>query len=182
MERTRTLNGEGSLLLLGGGIYSAVAEEIAREMGSFSRIGVLDDLAQETPLGTPVLGRMADLPLFAEEFSHAFVCIGDPEARLALLRRAEEASLLPATLVSPRAFVSPSAWVEAGSAVEPMATVHALCRVERGCLICAGAVVNHGAVLEAGVQVDCNATVPGTVTVPSGTKVAAGTVFCPIHS
>ena len=173
----------GGLLILGGGIYSAVAEEIAREMGCFSSISVLDDGRRETPLGTPVAGKLQDAATGAAEYSYFAVAIGDPETRLTLLRDVgERTALRPVSLISPRAFVSPSAQMGDGSVVEPMAVIHALCRVGEGCLISAGAVVNHGAVLEAGVHVDCNATVAGLATVPRGTKVAAGAVFCPAHS
>ncbi len=167
-----------NLLIIGAGIYSLVAKEIAESMGCFDRIAFVDDNAKTTPNGLPVIGTSADLKQLRSEFSCAVVAIGNPGVRRHLIEQAEqEYSFEIVTLISPRAYVSPSAKVEKGCVVEPMAVVHTEAALDTGCLVSAGAVVNHAAKCGKAVHVDCNAVVPGNITVPSETKVHSCTVF-----
>lgn len=167
-----------NLLIIGAGIYSLVAREIARDMGCFGQIAFVDDGADKTPDGTPVIGTTSDLAALSSQFTHAVVAIGNPAVRLRLLEWIRETGTLQlATLISPRAYISPSARIGQGCIVEPMAVVHTACTLGKGCLICAGAVVNHAACCGDCVQVDCNATVAGNTAVPGGIKVPSGSVF-----
>lgn len=168
------------LLIVGAGAYGLVAKEIAESMRAFDRIAFLDDAAKTTPNGTPVLGTVADAARLCDagEYDCVAVAIGNPGARLSLLRRLrEQTSLSVVSLVSPMAYVSPDARVGDGAIVEPMAVIHSGCELGEGCIVSAGAVINHMSLCGEGVHVDCNATVPGYVTVPARTKVYSGTVF-----
>lgn len=167
-----------NLLIIGAGIYSLVAKEIAESMGCFLRIDFVDDGAKETPDGTPVIGTTKDLAALSKHYANVVVAIGNPEVRQKLIRFIEDETLLRlVTLVSPKAYVSPSAQIGKGCIIEPMAVVHTGCVLGKGCLICAGAVVNHAAMCGDCIQVDCNATVAGNTVVPGGIKVASGTVY-----
>lgn len=167
-----------NLLIIGAGIYGLVAKEIARSMNCFAEISFVDDATKQAPDGTPVIGTTADLNTLSQQYGHAVVAIGNPKARLSILRNIEKNTALRiATLISPQAYVSPSARIGSGSIIEPMAVLHTGCALGLGCIISAGAVVNHAASCHEGVHVDCNATVAGYRTVPAGTKVPSGSVF-----
>ena len=158
-----------SLLIIGAGIYSTVAFDVAESMNFFDKIDFADDQAVSTPDGKPVVGKISE---------YAFVAIGNPKIRLTLINKLEdETSLKVWSLVSPQAYVSPSAQIYKGTIVEPMAVIHAKSVIMTGCIISAGAVVNHASVLCDGVHVDCNATVGGTALVPAGTKIFSGEYF-----
>ena len=164
------------LLILGAGIYGLVAKEVAESMGCFDAIAFADD-SKESPYGLPVVGATSDLPTLMKGYSHAFVAIGNPSVRAALLQALSEIpDCETATLISPSAFVSPSAHLAEGVIVEPMALVHAACRLSRGCFVCAGAVMNHGSACGECSQIDCNSTVAGFATVPPYTKVPCGAI------
>lgn len=166
------------LLIIGAGMYGTVAAEIAAEMGCFETIDFVDDEKKFAMNGRKVVGTIAQLKELAAQYSYAVVAMGNPERKMALLKKIEEE--LPysiAVLVSPRAYVSPSAQIQKGSIIEPMAVVHTGCVISEGCIISAGAVVNHFSTCFEGVHVDCNATVEGGALVPAGTKVCIGEVF-----
>ena len=169
---------EQRLLIIGAGVYSLVAKEIAESMHCFAAIELLDDHASTTPSGIPVHGTTADLEALSKQYTHAIVAIGNPEVRGRMLAELKERGLLQiATLVSPRAYVSPDAKISEGCILEPMAVVHTGCVLERGCIVSAGAVINHASLCEECVHVDCNATVAGYTRVPRAVKVSSGTVF-----
>lgn len=167
-----------SLLIIGAGIYSTVAFDVAESMNFFDKIDFADDQAVSTPDGKPVVGKISEIKSLSAEYEYAFVAIGNPKIRLTLINKLEdETSLKVWSLVSPQAYVSPSAQIYKGTIVEPMAVIHAKSVIMTGCIISAGAVVNHASVLCDGVHVDCNATVGGTALVPAGTKIFSGEYF-----
>ena len=168
---------KGKLLILGAGMYGAVAKEIAQSTGRFSQIDFLDDVASVTASGEAVVGTFADLDELAEHYTGALVAIGASEVRMRMLGILDSVGIPIVTLISPHAYVSPSARIAVGTIIEPMAVVHTGCVLERGCIVSAGAVVNHFSTCRAGVHVDCNATVAGDVVVPRGMKILSGTYY-----
>lgn len=167
-----------NLLIVGAGIYSMVARDIAREMNCFEKIDFVDDDKKQTPDGNKVLGKISDLEKLSVEYSNIIIAIGNPGVRMALIKRiTEEMPYRIVVLVSPRAYIAPSVQIEKGSIIEPMAVIHAGSALQEGCFISAGAVVNHGSMCASGVHVDCNAVVAGGTLVQACTKVQSCTVF-----
>ena len=165
------------LIIVGAGIYGAVAAEIAKSMGIYEKIAYVDDNATTTVTSCEVIGRFDDLPSLRSEYDSIVIAIGNPHVRASMIERLEREGIFePDTLVSPYAYVSPSAKLGKGCIIEPMAVVHSLCKLGDGCIISAGAILNHSSVCENYVHVDCNATVSGFATVPSKTKVVAGSL------
>lgn len=167
-----------NLLIVGAGIYGVVAKEIAESMKCFDKIAFVDDNKRATPNGIDVVGTCEEIGELANEYNNVIVAIGNPEARLSLLRKIEEETpCRVVTLVSPSAYVSPSAQIMKGSIIEPMAVIHTGSVIAVGCIISAGAVINHASMCCDGVHVDCNATVAGMTLVPAGTKIKSGEVY-----
>ena len=162
---------EKSLLILGAGQYGQVVRETAEAMGCFSKIAFLDD---NSPLA---IGKMTEYEGFVQEYTNAFVAMGNPQLRKQWLDRLELAGYDLPVLIHPRAYVSPSAVLGKATIVEPMAVVNTEAVVEMGGLLCAGCVVNHNAHLMPVCQIDCNAVVASNATVPEGTKVCSGMVY-----
>jgi len=171
-------NENHNLLILGAGVYGLVAKEIAESMGTFGKIAFIDDNAKTAPDGLPVIGRFSDVETLAVEYGNAIVAIGNPEARLRLIRTIEESGACRVVpLISPHAYVSPTVQIEKGCIIEPMAVIHTGCKLGTGCIVSAGAVINHVSQCCNGVHIDCNATVAGYTCVPQKTKVESGTVY-----
>ena len=158
------------LLILGAGQYGYVAEETAQAMGCFDKIAFLDDANPRA------IGKLSDFEKYSQEFTDAFVAMGNPKLRLSWLDRLETAGFDLPVLVHPKAWASPSAQLEPGVILEPMAVVHANAVVKKGGLLCAGSIVNHNAVVEEGCQIDCGAIVMSNARVEPETKVPCGTV------
>lgn len=167
-----------NLLIVGAGIYSIVALEIAESLTRFDKIDFVDDNASQAPNGMAVIGTVSDIPRLSKEYQNCIVAIGDPDSRLSLIKKVEnETDCKIVSLISPRAYVAPSAKIKKGCIVEPMAVVHSMCDIGLGCLVSAGAVVNYASALCDGCHADCNSTVPGGKTVPAKTKLCSGAVF-----
>lgn len=160
-----------NLLILGAGQYGQVVLETAEAMGQFGKISFLDD-------NNPVaVGKLAELDAFSEEYTCAFVAMGNPLIRAQWIERLENLGFKLPLLIHPKAYVSPSAFLGPGTIVEPMAMVNTGAVVEKGCLLCAGCVVNHNAQIAACCQIDCGAVVAANAQVPEGMKVLSGSVF-----
>ena len=166
------------LLIIGAGVYSSVAYEVASEMECFDKIGYIDDKAEVAFDGTPVLGTFDDLQELHADYDSVFVAIGNPVVRKSIVEKLRKnTGYILVTLVSPRSHLSPSADIGEGCIVEAMAVVNSRAVIGTAVLLCAGSVVNHAAVVYPYSQIDCNATVAGGATVPEGTKVESNTVF-----
>lgn len=163
--------GKESLLILGAGQYGRVVRETAEAMECYKKIDFLDD---NCPIA---LGILADYELFVQEYSCAFVAIGNPRVRMQWLHKLEQAGFELPILIHPSAYVSPSANLGRGTIVEAMAVVNTEAVVEAGGMLCAGCVVNHNAHIMQVCQVDCNAVVASNAIVPEETKVFSCTVF-----
>lgn len=160
-----------NLLILGAGQYGQVVRETAEAMGCFTKIDFLDD---NWPAA---LGKLAEYRCFNQDYSCAFVAMGNPGLRMQWLDRLEQAGYELPVLIHPKAYVSPSATLRKGTIVEPIAVVNTDAVVEKGGLLCAGCVVNHNAHVMPICQIDCNAVVASNAIVPEGTKVLSGTVY-----
>lgn len=163
--------GRKNLLILGAGQYGQVVRETAEAMGCFDKIDFLDD---NSPLA---LGNLADYEMLQQEYSCAFVAMGNPQLRMQWLDRLEQAGFELPVLIHPKAYISPSAVLGKGTVVEPMAVVNTGAVVEAGGLLCAGCVVNHNAHVMPVCQIDCGAVVASNAIVPEGTKVPSSSAF-----
>lgn len=163
-------NSNQNLIILGAGQYGQVAKEVAESM-NFDRIAFLDDNNEQA------IGKLGDYQKFVNEYSQAFVAIGNAEIRLSYINKLEDAGFELAVLVSPKAHVSPSAKLMGGTIVEPLAVVNANSNVGRGVFVCANAVVNHNAVVEDGCQLDCGSVVGSNVVLTAKTKLKYNDIF-----
>lgn len=159
------------LLMIGAGQYGRVAKEVAESMACFEEIDFLDD---HNPMA---VGKISDCEMLVHRYAHAFVAVGDPSFRMAMIDKLEALGYQVATLVSPLAAVSPSAQLSAGTIVEPMAVIQSHAVMGRGCLVCAGAVVKHNATVGEGCYLDCLSVVMQGASVPAKTKVHSGQAF-----
>jgi UDP-3-O-[3-hydroxymyristoyl] glucosamine N-acyltransferase len=159
------------LLILGAGQYGTVAMEIAQAMKCFDAIDFLDDHNEMA------IGKFLDYEGFVNEYSYAFVALGDSRTRLQWIQKLEEACFRIAVLVHPRAYISPSAQIMKGTAIEPMAVVQSNTSIAVGCILSAGAVVNHDCFIGDGCHIDCNATIKAGIVLRSHTKIDCGSVI-----
>lgn len=161
-----------NLLILGAGQYGMVVRETAEAMGCFDKISFLDDVKKRG-----VIGGLNEFARFSEEYSYAFVAIGNAELRLDLYKKLEETGYIIPVIVNSTAYVSPSAKLGKGTIVEAGAVINYGAVVSIGCIISANAVINHNSFVGECCHIDCNATVSGDARVPQKTKVPSNTVY-----
>lgn len=160
------------LLVIGRGQYSYVVEEIAKNF--FDSVDFLDDNSSKD---NGVIGKIQDYVNFTNEYEYAIVSIGNPEVRLDLTNKLENAGYKIPTLISEKSYVSKTAKICDGCIVEPMAVINPNTVIAKCSLISAGAVVNHNSTVKSGCHIDCGAVVASNTTVEEKTKVPNGTVY-----
>lgn len=169
------------LVGVGAGGHAKVAVEIARAVGGFELVGLLDprvELHGSDVLGVPVLGDDALLSsLYDDGVTHAFIGLGsahDMRPRARLHARVRAAGFEVATLVHPAAVVSPSAALGAGATVCAAAVVQAGARLGEDALVNTGAIVEHDCVLGDHVHVASGARLASGVRVGDLVHVGLG--------
>lgn len=162
---------EKNLLILGAGEFGEVVKEIAEDMGGYSQIEFLDDLA------ICALGKLDEYAQYTGEFSDAIVAIDDPFIRMKYTEKIHECGYHVPILIHPTAFVSRTAKVGMGTVIEPMAVVNTSSKVGVACILAPGATVNHHATVCDAVHLGTNSTVLSNTMVPAGTKAIGGQVY-----
>lgn len=162
---------EKNLLILGAGEFGEVVREIAEEIGEYSKIEFLDDLA------ICALGKLDEYARFTDEFSDAIVAIDDPFLRMKYTEKIHECGYYVPIMVHPTAFVSRSAKIGMGTVIEPLAVVNTASKVGVACILAPSATVNHHATVCDAVHLGANSTVLSNTMVPAGTKTISGQVY-----
>lgn len=158
-----------NLLIIGAGGHGKVVAEIAEACG-YENIAFLDDNSPEA------IGKISDMVLFREQFSNAFVGIGNNQFRNEIIKKLIEIGYYIPVLIHSTAYVSKSAAVSEGAIVEPLAIVNANAVVGIGCIVSVGSIVDHDTVLEACVHVNAGAVVKAGAHVEENRKLEAGEV------
>lgn len=158
-----------SLLIVGAGGHGKVVKEISEAFG-YTNIEFLDDNSPEA------IGKIADSKAYVDQYSEAFVGIGNNKFRGELLTRLEQEGFKVPVLIHPTAYVSKSAVIGKGTVVEPKAIVNANSKVGCGCIISVGSIVDHDVVLEDCVHVNAGAICKAGSFVAKETKLEAGQV------
>jgi len=159
-----------NLLIIGAGGHGRVVKEVAEATGMFEKIDFVDDNSTEA------VGKIEDLQELREKYEAAFVGVGNNKLRRELLLRLEEYGYRIPTLIHPTAYVSGSATIMPGTIVEPKAIVNAYSQVGVGCIISVGAIVDHDVVLETCVHVNAGTICKAGSIVTMETKLEAGQV------
>lgn len=172
------------IIIIGAGHHAKVIIELIRSHAPSEIVGLTDaDPTRGRVLGVEVLGDDAILPrIFAEGVRHAFVALGDNQARMAAAERALEIGFSLVNAVSPHAHISPTARLGAGIAIMAGAIINADAVVEDLVIINTGAVVEHDVRLGMACHVGPGAVLAGGVVVGAGAFLGAGATVVPRRS
>lgn len=128
-------------------------------------------------LGLPYGGTFDDLVAQIDQFTGAFVAIGDNEVRMAKHLALIESGFFVPTLVHTAATVSQFARLGGGSVIMPGAIINAGADVGDACIVNTGASVDHDCRLSDGVHISPGAHLAGEVSVGRGTWIGIGAVI-----
>lgn len=160
-----------NLLIIGAGGHGRVAKETALALGNFQKIAFLDDRVLDA------IGKLDEYMNFKEEFSQAFVALGNNESRSYWYEKLTSAGFHLPFLIHPAAYVSPSAFIEERSIILPGAIVHTGVQIKLGCIVGIGALIDHDSTIEEFCHINTGAMVKAGSLVPKFSKIDTGTIF-----
>lgn len=150
--------GNRKLAVIGAGGHGKVVAELAAALGTYGEIVFLDDRAQSSINGFPVIGTtlLLENSLSPEQFDIA-VAVGNNRIRRQIAEKAAALGFSLPVLIHPGAYVSPSATVGQGCVVMAKAVVQADSVLKDGVIVNTAATVDHDCLLDAFVHIS-----PGT--------------------
>jgi len=161
-----------------------VIAALARELGGFELVGLVDDFAENrdrTVGGLRVIGSGADLSRLRDsaEAESLLIGFGESRGRAEAVERVVAAGLEQPRLVHPSAVRLGSTELGRGIQLLPHAYMGPNARIGDGVLGNTAAIVEHDVVLESGAVVLPHATVSGRVRVGRDATIGAGAVVLP---
>ena len=156
------------VIIIGASGHGKVICDIVRAQGD-AVLGFLDDRAEGTCCGLPVLGKTAEAVNYPG--AKFIIAIGSNAVRK---RIAEELKVSWHTAIHPSAVISPSAVIGEGTVVMPLAVVQAEAVVGKHCIINTAAVAEHENRLADYVHLSPKAALGGNVWVGEGSHIGIG--------
>lgn len=161
---------DNRLIIIGAGGQGKVIADIAMKMG-YTDICFVDDHAEGTRLGFPIIGSSADLKQLDDGRTDFVIGIGNNAVR----KKAAEGHNIPwATLIHPSAQIAADVSIGPGTVIMAGAVVNVSASVGKHCIINTGAIVEHDNVIEDYVHLSPGAVLGGTVRIGELTHVAIG--------
>lgn len=170
---------EARLLVLGAGGHGRVVADLARALGRYASIALLDGKFEAQGEHTVGAWRCVG-PLERAEReaqvpdTHFALGLGDNTLRLRWLAKLDAWGAQVPALVHPSAAVSPDAQLGAGTVCMAQSAVNVGARLGRACIVNTGATVDHDCTLGDGVHLSPGANLGGEVTVGEQSWVGIG--------
>nr|WP_101135555.1 NeuD/PglB/VioB family sugar acetyltransferase [Neisseria meningitidis] len=167
--------GKRKLAVVGAGGHGKVVADLAAALGTYGEIVFLDDRAQGSVNGFPVIGMtlLLENGLSPEQFDIA-VAVGNNRIRRQIAEKAAALGFALPVLVHPDATVSPSATVGQGSVVMAKAVVQAGSVLKDGVIVNTAATVDHDCLLNAFVHISPGAHLSGNTHIGEESWIGTG--------
>lgn len=167
--------GNCKLAVIGAGGHGKVVAELAAALGTYGEIVFLDDRAQGSINGFPVIGTtlLLENSLSPEQFDIA-VAVGNNRIRRQIAEKAAALGFALPVLIHPDAYVSPSATVGQGSVVMAKAAVQAGSVLKDGVIVNTAATVDHDCLLDAFVHISPGAHLSGNTHIGEESWIGTG--------
>jgi len=169
------------LLILGAKGMAKMTIEAIEQQRAYTEIALLDNYANyDRLLSFPIIGKCDDSSAFKSLFTHAFVCIGDNNARMHFLRKVIAEGFIIPNVIHPTAYISKSAVIGVGVFANAYSIVQAGCKIGNGVILGSGAIAEHDSELGECSQIGPNASTTGYVKI--GERTFLGACSCVINS
>ncbi|HEZ6650307.1 TPA: NeuD/PglB/VioB family sugar acetyltransferase [Neisseria meningitidis] len=165
--------GNCKLAVIGAGGHGKVVAELAAALGTYGEIVFLDDRAQGSINGFPVIGTtlLLENSLSPEQFD---IAVGNNRIRRQIAEKAAALGFALPVLIHPDAYVSPSATVGQGSVVMAKAAVQAGSVLKDGVIVNTAATVDHDCLLDAFVHISPGAHLSGNTHIGEESWIGTG--------
>lgn len=168
------------LLILGAGGHARAIVALARRMGQWDLVGVLDNCpanGSEMIDAVPVLGPFEVAARFqAEGVRHAALAVGDNDERSAIFARFQAAGWNFPPLRHPSAIVEDNVRIGAGSVIGAGAIVGAQVSIGAAAIVNTGAILDHETVLGDAAHIAPGGRVAGRVRIGERAMLGIGSV------
>ncbi|WP_456090327.1 NeuD/PglB/VioB family sugar acetyltransferase [Neisseria sp.] len=167
--------GNRKLAVIGAGGHGKVVAELAAALGTYGEIVFLDDRAQGSVNGFPVIGTtlLLENSLSPEQYDVA-VAVGNNRIRRQIAEKAATLGFSLPVLIHPGAYVSPSATVGQGCVVMAKAVVQADSVLKDGVIVNTAATVDHDCLLDAFVHISPGAHLSGNTHIGEESWIGTG--------
>lgn len=158
------------LLIVVSKLYGDYVKEIAESMGCFETISFVDNDRQDA------IGRLDELSSFYPEYNCAIAACDDGEERLMWNKKLEELFNVP-VLFHKDSTISPSSSLLPGSIVEPRAVIGCQTTIGSSTVVGAGSIVEPYCIIGDGSTLKSGTIVKSTSIVGSNTTIQQGSVL-----
>lgn len=158
------------LLIVASKRYGDYVKEIAESMGYFETISFVDNDRQDA------IGRLDELSSFYPEYNCAIAACDDGEERLMWNKKLEELFNVP-VLFHEDSTISPSSSLLPGSIVEPRAVIGCQTTIGSSTVVGAGSIVEPYCIIGDGSTLKSGTIVKSTSIVGSNTTIQQGSVL-----
>jgi sugar O-acyltransferase (sialic acid O-acetyltransferase NeuD family) len=165
--------------LLGAGGHASVVFDAMLAIGLMSdNILIHDDAA--VLYGADFFGlEIRPMPDRSDPCAFFHVAIGCQGTRRLLYERMSGMSMIPLTVVHPKALISPFSQCGEGSFVAGMAVLAPRASIGRGVIVNHGAIIDHACLVGDFTHIAPNATLGGSVCIGSDALVGSGAIVLP---
>lgn len=158
------------LLIVASKRYGDYVKEIAESMGYFETISFVDNDRQDA------IGRLDELSSFYPEYNCVIAACDDGEERLMWNKKLEELFNVP-VLFHKDSTISPSSSLLPGSIVEPRAVIGCQTTIGSSTVVGAGSIVEPYCIIGDGSTLKSGTIVKSTSIVGSNTTIQQGSVL-----
>jgi sugar O-acyltransferase (sialic acid O-acetyltransferase NeuD family) len=163
------------LLILGAGGHGKVVAEIALMLNKWANLAFLDDNSRvRTVNNIPVIGKLEDYHLYKNDFTDAFVALGNNHLRLEWINKLYNIGYRIPTITHPFTSISKFSNLGMGTVVMPGAVINTGATVGNACIINTSSSIDHDCVLEDGIHISPGVHLGGTVSIGSCTWACLG--------
>ncbi len=165
------------VLIYGGGGHAKSVIDMIRALGGYPIAGIIDDGLPEGSaiMGVSVLGGQNKLDelhdLGIKLAVNSIGGIGNPDIRVKVFERLDQAGYVFPTFIHPRAFVEPTAKIAEGTQVMALAYIGSESLIGFGCVINYGAIVSHDCQLADYVNLSPGSALAGGVKIGERSQV-----------
>ena len=170
------------LLILGCGGHGRVIADIVEKNNHYSSIFFLDNKIEssnkfKTNFNKNIIGDISidNLRKFSNEFSHAFVGIGDNKVRIKWLEELQKIGYIIPNIIDPSAQISRYVDLGKGCFINTNVVIQCNTKIDSGCIVNTSSSIDHDTLIKKGAHISPGVNIAGNVKIGENTWIGLGT-------